>query len=525
MPAEKSTVNAVPQEQMSKPAQSIAGLILGDAAQQRMFSTLLEGLELRVELLDAATAIHKDLSRYELMVADEAVARKLRPVLNELQAQQEQIRPALVATGGKELQQQAETGDFDAILILPGSPSDIAARLSVVLYAHRALAHRYQPALEELKLNRNIFRSVTNGISVANALLPDMPLLYVNPSFEVMTGYTFEEVEGKNCRFLQGDERDQPGIVLIREAIQQQRQTVAVLRNFRKDGSAFWNELTLSPIHDRDGQLTHFVGIQMDVTERVELETALRESEKLAAVGRLASSISHEINNPLEAVTNLIYLAQQTATDTPENAESVGFLQQADEELKSIKLITAQSLRFYKQSTRPEPVLCSVLVSSVLDVYRSRALNYGVKVLLRERSTQHIVAMASELRQVLSNLVANAIDAMKGGGGRLLVRTREATNWPHEKTGVVITVADTGYGMSEETQSKLFDAFYTTKGIGGNGLGLWISRGIVLRHRGRLRVRSCDTPGRSYTVFTLFLPFQGAAGEAGSEYMSAPPEA
>jgi two-component system, sporulation sensor kinase C len=425
---------------------------------------------------------------------------------------------ALSARGQAE--EDAQTGNFDAVLAIPSSPSDLGARLSVVLYSHRALAQRYQSALEELSLNRNIFRSVSNGISVSNAQLPDMPLMYVNPSFELMTGYSLDEVEGRNCRFLQQEDRDQPGLTLVREALVQRRQTTAVLRNYRKDGTCFWNELTLSPIFNRDGVLTHFVGIQMDVSERVNMESALRESEKLAAVGRLASSISHEINNPLEAVMNLVYLTRQLVPENDETREGLGFLRQADEELQRVKLIAAQSLRFYKQSSGPEALLCSALVKSVMDLYGSRLANYGVTAKLRERSTQHIVGLASELRQVVSNLVSNAVDAMKSHGGTLYLRTREATWWPDDKKGVLLTVADTGMGMSEETQRKLFKAFYTTKGASGTGLGLWISQGIIARHHGHMKVRSSMREGHSYTVFTLFLPYQGASGTAPSSGLS-----
>ena len=331
-----------------------------------------------------------------------------------------------------------------------------------------------------------------------------------------MTGYSMEDVQGINCRFLQSDEREQPGLTLIREAIKQERQTTAVIRNYRRDGTMFWNELTLSPIRNRDGVVTHFVGIQMDVTERVEMESALRQSEKLAAVGRLASAISHEINNPLEAVMNLLYLAEQTAVRTEANAESLLYLQQADAELQRVKQITAQSLRFYKQSSSPEAVLMTDLVQSVLDVYRARLLNYGVDAVVRERSTQHIVGLGSELRQVLSNLVSNALDATKGlgGQGRLQVRTREATRWPHDTGGVLVTVADNGTGIPVDVIKRIYTAFYTTKGVGGTGLGLWISSEIVARHRGHLKVRSRTDEGKSYTVFQLFLPFQGPAGDA-----------
>ena len=357
-------------------------------------------------------------------------------------------------------------------------------------------------AQAELQLNRRIFESVTSGISVADAMLPDMPLTYVNPAFERMTGYRLEEVKGINCRFLQGEERDQPAVAEMRRALLEQRETVALVKNFRKDGTAFWNELSLSPVRNRDGELTHVVGIQTDVTARVEFEAALRESEKLAAVGRLASTMAHEINNPLESLMNLLYLAERT----PCSDETKQYLQTADRELRRMKLITSQSLRFYRQSTRPQAIGCPELLDSVLDMYHSRLQNSGVIVERRERPGLSIVCMESEIRQVLNNLVSNAIDAMHGRGGRLLVRTREATEWRSGAAGVVITVADTGIGISREVMKEIYRAFYSTKGIGGTGLGLWISSEIVERHHGRLLVRSRQAPGASGTVFELFLP-------------------
>ncbi len=294
---------------------------------------------------------------------DEDVARDLRSVIQEAQRiAGAEIKPTLIAVVPAPYtpcSDRAESSDFDAVLAMPETPARLSTQRSVALYSHRAFAFRYQSALEELTLNRNIFKSVSNGISVANAPLPDMPLMYVNPAFEVMTGYSLEDVIGTNCRFLQGNERNQPGLTLVREALEQERETVAVLRNFRKDGSAFWNELSLSPIRNADGELTHFVGIQMDVTERVEFESALRESEKLAAVGRLASSIAHEINNPLEAVMNLVYLTKGLIPEGPGSEEAHQYLGQVDAELQRVALITAQSLRFYKQSTGPEAITFS----------------------------------------------------------------------------------------------------------------------------------------------------------------------
>ena len=229
-----------------------------------------------------------------------------------------------------------------------------------------------------------------------------MPLVYVNPAFEIITGYSIEESLGRNCRFLQQGQNDQPGLTLIREALQQGREIKAIVRNYRKDGSPFWNELAISPIRNHEGKLTHFVGIQQDVTSRVEFEEALRESEKLATAGRLAASIAHEINNPLEAITNLIYLARRSGS----MSEAEEHLSMADAELRRVALLTSQSLRFYKQSSAPQAVKPSDLLESVLDVYARRLGSMKIAVERRERTCDSIVCFESELRQVVSNLVS-----------------------------------------------------------------------------------------------------------------------
>ena len=509
----QSVISSDPAQQPARPG---IGLLVRDPAYRRLLEGIVMNLHLNPTLLGERDLSSSKMLQCEMIIADEDLARRVRPFIEAQQVTGEQIKPALVAVVGTSYAASSQTRDnqdFDALLIMPERPALLSAQLGVALYAHRAFAQRYKSALEELDLNRNIFRSVTSGISVANAQLPDMPLMYVNPAFEVMTGYTLEEVEGRNCRFLQNDERDQPGLTLIREAIVQQRETVVVLKNYRKDGSMFWNELALSPIRNREGVLTHIVGIQMDVTERVEFEIALRQAEKLAAVDRLASAIAHEINNPLEAVMNLVYLAKENMPKTAESEDAGRYLAQADLELQRVKLITAQSLRFYKQSHGPEAVTCAELMGSILDIYKPRFINYGIAIDRRDRSTQHIVCMASEIRQVVSNLVTNAVDAMSHTGGTLLVRTREATAWNSDKKGVVLTVADTGKGMSKQTRASIYKAFYTTKGEQGTGLGLWISSEIVQRHHGSLRVRSCEKGPHRGTVFQLFLPFQAAMGD------------
>ena len=485
------------------------GVLVADAMHRRLVEAALIHLELVPVMLEEETLDKASMYDFELLIADEAVALRIQRDLARTEEDSERVRPALVTVIGKNsgptVLARKTDNPFEGTLALPLEPAPIVAQLGLVVYAHRAFARQYQSALEELNLSRRIFRSVTSGITVSNALVPDLPLTYVNPAFEAMTGYSLEEVVGTNCRFLQNGQVDQPGLTLFREAIHSGREVVATIRNYRKDGTPFWNELSLSPIRNREGLLTHFVGIQTDVTARVEFEAALLESEKLAAVGRLAASIAHEINNPLESVMNLIYLARQVGTDGVLRE----YLAQADKELQRVAHITSQSLRFFKQSTKPSAVIASGLLDAVLDIYSGRLENANVRVERRDRLIGSVVCMESEIRQVLSNLVRNSLDAMTGSGGRLLVRSREATEWRTNRKGVVLTFADTGTGINPETMKHLYTAFFTTKDVGGTGLGLWVSSEIINRHSGRLRVRSSDTPGKSWTVFQLFLPYQG----------------
>ncbi len=476
---------------------------------------LIEGVSAQLGLipisLDEADLAHPErIAGVELLIADESHALRFQQAAGLSEDPKEGLRPAVVAAiavsdeSAPILPNRNRERPFDGLLALPQQPAMVLAQLSVILYAHRAYIFRFETALEELHLNRRIFRSVTSGIVVASATEPDNPVTYVNPAFEVTTGYCLEDVVGKNCRFLQGHDKDQPGLTLLREALREQRETILILRNFRKDGSEFWNELSLSPIRSAAGKVTHFVSVQNDVTSRIAFEEALRESEKLAGAGRLAAAIAHEINNPLEAITNLLYLMRGKSWDP----EAEGYLAMAEKELQNVFHITAQSLRFYRQSTKATAVRPVDLISSVLDLYAGKLLQRGITVSRRDGISESIVCLESEIRQVINNLVRNAMDAMSASGGRLLVRTRDATQWRSGAKGVVITIADTGTGMSQETRAKIFKAFYSTKGVAGTGLGLWVSSEIVNRHHGQLLVRSRMTPGPSGTAFELFLPYQ-----------------
>ena len=242
-----------------------------------------------------------------------------------------------------------------------------------------------------------------------------------------------------------------------------------------------------------------------DLSLQKKSEEMLRRTEKLAVAGRLAASISHEINNPLEAITNCLYLLASTEL----SGEGRHYLELAQKELDRVTQITVQTLRFYRASTRPALTDVHELVTTVLALFESRFRHQRIEVVRELRSNPRIVAHDGEIRQLVVNLISNAIDAV-GEGGCIIVRTAAARDWALDREGIAITVADNGAGMDEATRARLFEPFFSTKGITGTGLGLWISKEIASKHKGRIRVRSRQrsSGNGSGTVFRFFIPAQ-----------------
>jgi signal transduction histidine kinase len=271
----------------------------------------------------------------------------------------------------------------------------------------------------------------------------------------------------------------------------------------RFDGSIGWAFSRAVPLIDDRGEITEWFGATTDITTRVRAEAALRESEKLAVVGRLATSIAHEINNPLEAVTNLVYLAQTSAAD----AETKQYLDMAQSELTRVGHIASETLRFHRQSTHPSASNLGEVVDSVVSLHEGRLRGAQVSVHRRYRPHPPLVCYPNEIRQVVANLVGNALDAMLERTKRdLYLRVREAHDPSTGVAGVRVTIADTGSGMNRATQQRIFEPFFTTKEATGTGLGLWVSQEIVRKHGGTLSVRSRREQDFAGTVFAVFLP-------------------
>jgi PAS domain S-box-containing protein len=246
-----------------------------------------------------------------------------------------------------------------------------------------------------------------------------------------------------------------------------------------------------------------WLGVTMDITNRKTAELALIRSEKLLVTSRLASSVSHEINNPLEAVTNLIYLARSKAVD----AEQQAFLEQAEKELTRVAYITNQSLRFHRQQSAPVAIDVAEALREVMLFHQSRMAAANIALNLHVRPVPELLCCASEIRQVFGNLIQNALEAI-GEGGRLRLRVRPCTDWRNGAPGVRITIADTGSGMSRQTRKRIYEPFFTTKGGTNTGLGLWVSAGIVERHGGSIQVWSSPHPERGGSAFSVVLPLR-----------------
>jgi signal transduction histidine kinase len=228
---------------------------------------------------------------------------------------------------------------------------------------------------------------------------------------------------------------------------------------------------------------------------------SLVRAEKLAAAGRLASSIAHEINNPLEAVMNLLFLAQ---SDKQMPRESRSLLDEALKELGRVAHIARQALAFYRDPNRPQELDLEQQTKSIIELYHPRIAAKQVSIAMDTRGEAVVLGYGGELRQVISNLIINAVDAC-GDGGRIVIRIRNQMRSAVQPSGVTFTICDNGHGIQPELREQLFEPFVSTKGERGTGLGLWVTQGIVNKHGGSIRLRTCTEEGRSYTCFRLFL--------------------
>lgn len=413
----------------------------------------------------------------------------------------------------------------------------------------RDVTEAKQTQLQLLLRNQAIEASPTSVV-IADLRAPDMPLIYVNPAFERITGYSADEAIGRNCRFLQGDDRDQPGIIAIRAAIKERRAVTVVLRNYRKDGRMFYNELNVAPIYN-DGVVTHYVGIASDVTKRVlaeekvqsqnqelvianyhlamaqqnaqmaseqiqqqnaallqaneELAQARREAEQATRLkSQFLATISHELRTPLNAIIG--YTEIQLAGMTGElNEEQHDYQERVLVNAEHLLRLINDILDISKIESGRLDILhhpfylrhwLDEVVAQTKGLAEAKSLNFIVS--LDERLPNILVGDEARIKQVVINLLSNAIKFTDGGFVKLLVRKHGADAWR-------LMVEDSGIGIPSHMQETIFEEFRqvdssSQRKQGGTGLGLSIVRKLTLMMGGNVRVQSQLGHGSTFTV-------------------------
>lgn len=321
-----------------------------------------------------------------------------------------------------------------------------------------------------------------------------------NEAAKRIFGYTAEEMVGQSILRLIPDELRHEEDMILAKLKSGERIDHYETTRIRKNGDRFEVSVTISPVRDGKGLIIGASKTARDISERKKLERLLIQSEKLAATGRMAATIAHEINNPLESVMNLVFLARKSGSV----AKMRSYLAIAEKELERVAHIVRQTLGYYREMTAPVTVNFRELVEDVLMVYQGKLNTNGISVDCRFDNHRPIVANKGELVQVLSNVVANSIDSMPLGGV-LQIEVGEAAD--SGKEGVRIAIRDKGTGIQQEHLAKIFEPFFTTKGNLGTGIGLWVAKQLIEKHQGQIAITSSTDPGNSGTTLSLFLPF------------------
>lgn len=383
---------------------------------------------------------------------------------------------------------QALEGGADSYLTQPVEPTVLIAQVNSLLRLRRAESIANLSARQW----QTTFDSLTDGVVLLDA---ESLIVRTNRTFLEMLGLVSSKTEGLPVT----DVFQQTFGVAFPQLAAKFSAGSTVELDFEKR----WFRLRYNAIDSAPGNNSGSILLLTEITAQKKLQETLKFNERLAATGRLAHVIAHEINNPLEAMSNLLYLAEHSSTATEETR---GYVEQASRELQRISQITKQVLAYHRESKDPVVTRADELLDGVLAMFRTHIMTNRVMLDARLDCPSEIFVRPGEIRQVFSNLIANALDAMGEDGGRLRVRCCNTTDWLTGRQGVRFIFSDTGSGIPEDLLSKIFDAFFTTKGLKGSGVGLWLSAEILSKHEGYMRVRTRTTGSHRGTLFAVFLP-------------------
>jgi len=348
-------------------------------------------------------------------------------------------------------------------------------------------------------------RSIGDAVVATDA---DGRVVFMNEVAEKLTGWPLSESQGKDLKEIFNivnevtrikPENPIAKVIRTGQVLGLSNQTALISRS----GREFPIEDSGAPIRDKEGRIIGVVMVFHDTSEKRIAEKAVRDSERLATTGRLASSLAHEIHNPLDTIGNLLYIINQSPDMPPSLRQHVAM---ASEELTRVTQMTQNMLAFQREAKTPVPIRIDEVLHSVTALYKRKIESAAIQVEELVEFEGEFIGLPGEMRQIFANLIGNAIEAI-GKEGKIRLHAYAGRDWRQGRYGLRVTVADNGPGIPSQIRGNIFDPFFTTKGESGTGLGLWITSGIVENNNGILRLRTVTRAGRSGTCFSVFFPF------------------
>jgi PAS domain S-box-containing protein len=462
---------------------------------------------------DEAIAMAKtgqDVSDVELQLRGKELMDQVRNARAEFMAREEQLRDERLASSRRTL--KFVNVSVVAFSVLIGGFLAAFGRKQLM-----DLSRAFSSALDIAEANANEARkqkewSHTILHSIGDAVIAtdgDGAITFMNPVAEKLTGWSLDEAQRKALAdvFRIVNEQTRESVENPVDKVRRLNGIVGLANHtilISKSGQEFAIDDSGSPIREANGNIAGIVLVFRDVTQQRGLEVALRSNERLAVAGRLSASIAHEIHNPLDTAGNLLFMASQQTTDQPQIRQLISTAQR---EVHRVAQISKNMLSLHRDSSAPSPIKLAELLDGVVALLEETIIKGRRNVRIEHGYDGEIEGFPTELRQVFTNVIKNAVEATNEGGS---IRIVSVSTSEAGRNGVLVHVADNGPGIPEQIKSKLFSPFATTKQESGSGLGLWVSRSILEKHDGTIRVSGAD-PGYSGTTVSIFLPLKATS--------------